>query len=481
MSTSQSWWEPPQTPPNESGQEPDFSSEKIEPDNLPASAEEDLPTRRIHILGLGSIGTLVASALKQLPNPPPVTLLIHRDQAYAQFKQRRRVVRLINKATDVDDEQTGFDVDLLGAKDGKLFWEYIPDGRTGQDPTNPVTDAEKMENGEIFIYTLIVTVKGPATQQALNSVKHRVNAKTTILLMQNGLGQIDELNEKVFTDPATRPTYMLGIISHGCYMEGPFQVVHAGAGTVALGVYRDPDRFPFPPKGVEHATPDLGTSLRKQWFPSDEGLYSNISARYLLRTMTRCPTLACAAYPYLDLLQLQLEKLVSNCIINPLTALLDVKNGATLNNPPLTRVQRLLIAEIALVIRGLPELEGIPNVRARFSPTRLELRLQTVATQTAQNSSSMREDMRLVRMTEVDYINGYIVKRGEEQGIKCVLNYMLMQLIKSKNHVLFHGEDALRAAPFSRKDIKAEQGPSSDGIVTIEDVSGPRRTRGSPS
>lgn len=45
----------------------------------------------------------------------------------------------------------------------------------------------------------------------------------------------------------------------------------------------------------------------------------------------------------------------------------------------------------------------------------------------------MREDIRKSRITEIDYINGYIVRRGEERGLKCVLNYMLLQLVKGKS------------------------------------------------
>jgi 2-dehydropantoate 2-reductase len=34
--------------------------------------------RRIHILGTGSIGKLVAHSLRGIANPPPITLLLHR-------------------------------------------------------------------------------------------------------------------------------------------------------------------------------------------------------------------------------------------------------------------------------------------------------------------------------------------------------------------------------------------------------------------
>lgn len=437
MSQSQAWWEPPASPPPPEGQDLDLKSHKMDIGNLPDDSAEELLTRRIHVLGTGSIGTLVAHSLAILPNPPPVTILLHRPQLYEDFKAGKRIVRLVNKHTEVNDEQTGFDVDVARRNDqGQTFWQYYPHNKnapkTPVEPLNPLNDGEKMDTGEVFIYTLIVSVKGPATVGAIRSVKHRVDARTTILLMQNGMGQIDALNKEVFPDPKTRPTYMLGIITHGCYMQGPFAVVHAGFGTVALGVNRDFDKNPLPPKDNEKSTADLSEADRKAMYPSDADLYSNLSARYLLRTLTRSPVLACAAYPYLDLLQLQLEKLVSNCTINPLTALFDVENGLLLTNEPTARVVRLLIAEISLVIRNLPELEGVPNAKMRFSPARLEAWHNEMTNIAAKNSSSMREDMRHVRATEIDFINGYIVKRGEELGIKCILNYMVMQQIKAK-------------------------------------------------
>lgn len=471
MSSLQSWFEPPRSPSPETGQPPNLDFDKMNPDTIP-DASEELLTRRVHILGTGSIGMLTAHSLRILPNPPPITLLLHRPELYDDFKKGNRIVRLVNNNTNVNDEQTGFDVDVLEEEDGVKKWRHYPhylDGR-GTEPLNPLTESEKLENGEPLIYTLIVTVKGPSTEAALNSVKHRIDSRTTILLMQNGMGQVDILNQKVFIDPTTRPTYMLGIISHGCYMQGPFAVIHAGFGSVALGICRDTDKYPLPPKGSETNTSNLSDAERKAMFPSEKDLYSNLSSRYLLRTLTRSPVLACAAYPYLDLFQLQLEKLVSNCLLNPLTALLNVQNGAMLNNQPLTRIHRLLIAEISLVIRSLPELEGLPNARLRFSPARLESFFRGICTRTAKNSSSMREDVRKMKLTEIDFLNGYIVKRGEELGIKCVLNYMLMQLIKAKSHLNLTENNVLE--PYGTSDVTAMR--EGDAVV-LEDVSGPAR------
>lgn len=467
MAQAESWWTG--SPPRDESSEESFAAESrhLEESEIPQPDPEQLLTRRVHIMGLGSIGTLIAHSLRCLPNPPPITLMIHRPEYYEEFKKRGRVISLINKQNEINDEQTGYDVDLFerGPTIDQGFWRFIPDRALNAPNTNPVEQAEKMPSGELYIHSLVVAVKGPTTVSALRSIKHRINAETTICFMQNGLGQIDELNQQVFTDPARRPTYMLGILSHGAYMSSPCTVVHAGYGTVALGICRDRDRYPLPPKASASAA-ELSEEDRKRFHPTDRELFANLSSRYLLRTLTRSPVLACAAFPYLDLLQLQLEKLSGNAVLNPLTALLDVPNGALFNNSDLLPIQRLLLAEISLVIRGLPELEGIPNVQHRFSAKRLEQLLLGLIKRTAQNSSSMREDMRYNKQPEIDYINGYLVKRGEEQGIKCALNFMLTQLIKGK-----HSLRIPKALPYETTRIEGEFDPRRPGVVTVADES----------
>jgi 2-dehydropantoate 2-reductase len=436
---------------------------------FPEDPPEHLPSRRVHLMGMGSIGTFLAHTLMCLPNPPPISLMFHRDEMYDDFQKGSRIVRVINKRSQTNDERSGYDVDLAeyDRERGSVFWRHISDKPWKKEATTPPGPEEILPSGEVRIYTLVVTVKGPATVIALRSVKHRISAGTTICLMQNGMGQVEELNREVFTDPDTRPTYMLGVLSHGVYLSRPFAAVHAGIGSTAIGIVRDLDKFPLPPKSPSTLVSDAG---RKRMYPIDKDLYANITSRYLLRTLTRSPILVCAAFPYLDLLQLQLEKLAINCIMNPITALLNIPNGSLLGNGSLSRASRLLIAEISAVIRGLPELEGIPNVRMRFSPERLETLVIGVTKKTALNSSSMREDIRKGKDTEIDYINGYIVRRGEEQGLKCVLNYMLQQLVRGKSWDNVNAEG--QALPYGATDVAAKQVSfkrGGDDTVMLED------------
>ncbi|MDI1486973.1 MAG: 2-dehydropantoate 2-reductase (Ketopantoate reductase) (KPA reductase) (KPR) [Ramalina farinacea] len=289
---------------------------------------------------------------------------------------------------------------------------------TSRGGYNVDADAEELpkrtpKEHESIIYNLVVTLKAYATAKAINSIAHRLTRESTILFLQNGMGIIDEVNNLVFPDPAQRPTYMVGINSHGLKKgKLDFEVTHSGKGTIALGI--------MPPLLVRDS--ERIATLSE----------SSASARYMLRTMTRTPVFVAVGFPPTQLLQQQLDKLAVNAIINPLTAILNIINGGLVANFYLKRVMRLLLAEVSLVIRSLPELQNVPNVKMRFEPARLERIALSVAEKTYQNDSSMLQDVRNGRQTEIDYINGYIVKRGEDLGVHCVLNYMLMHMVKAK-------------------------------------------------
>jgi len=361
---------------------------------------------------MGSIGIFIAHSLAGLTNPPPITLLMHHPNLYEAWNNKAdRRMRL--RTHDIQVYRQGFDVDLLT---GDGWWE------NRDDMVGEGVRAEGTASGEPIIQSLILTVKAGHAVRALRSVAHRLTSQSTILLLQNGMGVVEDINEEVFTDPEFRPNYMLGINTHGVFRPRPWTAVHAGFGTMSLSIVRDPQKHP-----VESQSENAKDAQRT----NDDSAYP-ASARHILRTITRTPVLAATGFMEIELLQIQLEKLAINAVINPLTAMVDCENGELLHNKGFSRTMRLLIAEISAVFRALPELHAVPNARMRFSPERLETLCIGVANRTAKNRSSMLEDVVRGQLTEIEYINGYVVKRGEEQGLKCVMNYMLMQMILGK-------------------------------------------------
>lgn len=338
------------------------------------------PPQSVHILGLGSIGSFLAHSIRSLPSPPRVQLLIHRKTLYDELASKNWTLGLRVNDDGPLQEQTGFDAELL----------------TQSPPSSEP------------IHNLIVAVKASATVSALQPIRHRLGPQSTICLFQNGMGQIEDLNEKVFTDKARRPTYMFGIMRHGVYLRSSTEAILSGLnGRAAIGVVDEGD-----------------TSLRQA------------DPQFLLHTLLRSPILRCEELAWKELLQNQLFKLAANCVLNPLTAILDVRNGVIKENPDLQPLILRLLQEISLVFRSLPEIRNLPDdQKDRFSVPSLEALVMDTIEKTAGNSSSMREDVRKGRATEIEYINGWILRRARDLGIECEANAGLMQLVLAKSRL----------------------------------------------
>ena len=115
-------------------------------------------------------------------------------------------------------------------------------------------------------------------------------------------------------------------------------------------------------------------------------------------------------------------KLVINAAINPLTALLKVPNGDLLEIPPARKMMNLVTIETADVASAL-------EISLPFSDP--VSAVESVALRTASNYSSMYKDVSRGSQTEIDAINGAIVRIGETAGASVDFNRMLWLLVKA--------------------------------------------------
>ena len=294
------------------------------------------------------------------------------------------------------------------------------------------------------IYNLVLACKAYMAAKAVESVAWRLRPESTIMFLQNGMGFLDDIDRQIFLDPSKRPHYMMGIVTHGAISLPNFGVQQQGSGSISL-------------TALDHqkaTNEDSYRSTAPQLLPT--------SSRHLLRHLTGAPTLcALGLYPS-DFLQLKFEKLAANAVFNPLTALLGCQNGEFLENDGMVRLMRLLLAEVSLVICSLPELKHLPNIDRRFSSRSLELYVVNIAKQTAENRSSMLQDVENARPTEIEYVNGYIVRRGEELGIRCIMNYMVLQMVRAKTEAAIKGMQAMLPDEEDMKDLSTREERSSN-------------------
>jgi 2-dehydropantoate 2-reductase len=117
-------------------------------------------------------------------------------------------------------------------------------------------------------------------------------------------------------------------------------------------------------------------------------------------------------------------KLVINASINPLTALLRVTNGELLENSTIRELMAEAAREAALVAtrQGI----ALPYPDPVFA-------VEEVARGTASNYSSMLQDVLRGTATEIESINGAIVREGKRLGVPTPVNRILWQLVSSLN------------------------------------------------
>ncbi len=237
----------------------------------------------------------------------------------------------------------------------------------------PTNDPQHLAESEL----LLVTLKAWQVSGAVSALMPKLNNNCTLLLLNNGMGAVEEL-------PANRFPILQGATTHAARHEGN-SITHVASGVTHIG--------PASARGaaashladiLHHALPDVA------W-------HDNI-------------------YPSLW------NKLAVNCVINPLTAVHNCTNGELIAYP--NEIEKIC-AEVADIMA----IEGYET----HAESLLSYIYQVIDT-TSANHSSMLQDIRNQRHTEVDYITGYIIRRARKHGLSIPVNMRLFEMIKKKEN-----------------------------------------------
>ena len=120
------------------------------------------------------------------------------------------------------------------------------------------------------------------------------------------------------------------------------------------------------------------------------------------------------------------KMLTANCICNPLTALWGVTHGELLRHDEASRIRKQIVQEIFAVAQGLHP----SRLKEDFSETIFDSFVEQVMQDNLKNRSSMYYDIKQGRRTEVDSLNGYVVRKANEVGIDTPTNLELLHRIQ---------------------------------------------------
>ncbi|WP_231587001.1 ketopantoate reductase C-terminal domain-containing protein [Paenibacillus sp. E194] len=114
------------------------------------------------------------------------------------------------------------------------------------------------------------------------------------------------------------------------------------------------------------------------------------------------------------------QKLLANVIINPLTAVLRIKNGQLLLQEDRLSLMKELFGEAAAVYRA---------AHISIDEEKDWERVVQVCRMTSSNSSSMLQDVEAGRRTEIEAITGALIRMADRYEVAVPLHRMMYRLI----------------------------------------------------
>jgi len=272
--------------------------------------------------------------------------------------------------------QAGVDVTVLGTwREGLLALQRDGARLAGVERSAAVRVAEKPQDCRAAKFALVL-VKAWQTGRVAGQLADCLPEDGLALTLQNGLG-----NQETLIRALREARVGLGVTTLGANLIEPGLVQAGGDGPILLE------------KGARLAP--LQAML--------------VAAGFQVEVME-------------DARSFVWGKLVVSAAINPLTALLRVPNGAILERPQARHLMGELAQETAEVARSRA-------IRLPFNSA--EEAVEQVARRTADNRSSMLRDVLRGAQTEIDAINGAVVRLGDESGVAVPTNRLIWALVKA--------------------------------------------------
>ncbi len=235
--------------------------------------------------------------------------------------------------------------------------------------------------GEIGPADLVfIWVKAYSTESAVQAAAPALAAHTRVISLQNGLGNLEVMAR------AIGPRNIIGgTTSHGATLLGAGSVRHAGKGETIIGrMGEEPDN------GLQQVAELLSAAG--------------------IQTRT-CLDVEAAIW----------SKLMVNVAINPLTAITRLRNGQLLEGRETRRLLDLVAGESERIAAKAGIRLAYPDIRDQ---------VDSVCKATAQNRSSMLQDILAGRRTEVEYITGAVADAAERHGAAAPLCQCLTALVE---------------------------------------------------
>jgi len=255
----------------------------------------------------------------------------------------------------------------------------IVEGISGdwQVPVKATAEVKEIERADL----IIISVKAYDTKEAIVNARSLVGENSRVLTLQNGIGNIEIIGEVIGMEKVIG-----GVTNLGATLLGAGHVRHAGRGETVIG--KIDGKIPVEMRQIREIFNKLGLETR----------------------ISR------------DIKGLLWSKLIINVGINALTAITRLNNGRLIEFEGIKRILREAVTEATRIAK---------RKRIKLIYDDPLAKVEAVCEATATNVSSMLQDVLKKKRTEIDFINGVIVRQGQELGLPVPVNSILLNLVKT--------------------------------------------------
>jgi 2-dehydropantoate 2-reductase len=269
---------------------------------------------------------------------------------------------------------------------------------------------------------IILSVKRYDLDEVITRLRPALSPQATILTLQNGVDTEARIRELAPGIP------ILGGVAYiYSRIAEPGVIEHYKRGAVAIGKW-SAGRMGEPTMEEDASAPSfqgkgpfakLG-ELRRQGSHAPAPLEPTPTVELeALKSLFEGAGIPCQVSE--DIMRTKWEKMCWNVAFNPLTVLLNDRVSKAISHPEMRAMIKLIVEEAVAVAQA----DGVdldPDIADKVIQWSQEIR---------DIHTSMFDDWKAGRRTEIDHLNGYLVRRGSELGIRTPVNEAVCALIKT--------------------------------------------------
>lgn len=249
--------------------------------------------------------------------------------------------------------------------------------------------ADAIKKRKLPLDLIFLTVKSYDTEKAVDELVPLMNDKTTLVSFQNGLGNIETILKKVKPDQ-----YLAGRVIFGVETQPGIAKVTVSADATVIG------ELP--------------------------GVKSRISASSLAHIFNLCKIEA-KAVP--NILTYIWAKVIYNCALNGICTLHEIPYGKILETEATREEMKAVVRECYAVAEKVGAIHESPRLEPATADEYIDLLIRTLIPRTASHFPSMLQDLHKGKRTDIDALNGAIVRLGKETHVDTPANLRIVEAI----------------------------------------------------